>query len=95
MEYDEEAGSLGEEEVDSEFEEELAAFFQEPTQESKRVVAQRDANMFQQQVFEAQVREFTKTGNKDELKNLAKILGYLKETYGVTPMDTPKRIKLE
>ena len=51
--------------------------------------------MFQQQVFKAQVREFTKAGNKEDLKALTKILAYLKETYGVTPMETPKQIKLD
>jgi hypothetical protein len=93
-EYDEEADSLGEQEMDPEFEAELEVFFQEPSTEAQKIAAQRDANMFQQQVFEAQVREFTKTGNKEELTALAKILGHMKETYGVTPAETPKRVKL-
>jgi hypothetical protein len=94
MEYEGEAGSLGEVGSESEFEAELEAFFQEPSTESKKMAAQRDVNMFQQQVFEAQVREFTKTGSKEELTALAKILNYMKDTYDVTPAETPKRVKL-
>ena len=92
MEYEGEVDSIGGEELESEFEAELEAFFQEPSAEAKKMAAQRDVNMFQQQVFEAQVREFTKTGSKEELTALAKILGYMKDTYGVTPMETPKPV---
>ncbi len=94
MEYEGEADFIEGEEADSEFEAELEAFFQEPSDEAKKMAAQRDVNMFQQQVFEAQVREFTKTGSKEELTALAKILAYMKDTYDVTPMETPKHIKL-